>query len=110
MHMVVRISIIDQRGSFRLIRCASLGYAVVEARGGGVYSLDGAARRRCEDSETGMAEVVGAEGWCDRRAARRRFDRLVLAATRMRRRSGKRARCRHSHRNTTAVSFVCSVT
>jgi hypothetical protein len=80
--MVVRISIIDQRGSFRLIRCASLGYAVVEARGGQVYSLDGPARRRCEDSEAGMADAVGAEGWCDRRVARRRFDRLVRTGVR----------------------------
>ena len=83
LYMSIRVSIIDQRGSFRLIECTPHGFAVIEARAGQVYSLDGAERRRSDDCESGMAEVVGAAGWCDRRAARRRFNRLVRTGERL---------------------------
>ena len=81
--MRIRVSIVDQRGSFRLIECTPHGFAVVEARGGRAYSLDGAERRQAEDCESGMAEVVGETGWCGQRAARRRFDRLVRTGERL---------------------------
>ena len=76
--MTERISILAQHGSFRLIECGR-GCAVIEARAGQVYSLDRQARRQSEDSEAGMAEVVGDGGWCDRPTAEERFARLVRA-------------------------------
>lgn len=80
--MIRRVSIVEQHGSFRLIECLLHGYAVVEARGGQVYSIDGPARRQSEDSEVGMIDVVGTEGWRNLDAARARFDRLVLTGVR----------------------------
>lgn len=80
--MMKRVAVIDQQGSFRLIECSPHGYAVVEARGGHVYSMDREMRRESEDSEAGMADVVGDDGWCDRQTASARFEQLVKAGQR----------------------------
>jgi hypothetical protein len=81
--MSTRVSIVDQRGSFRLVQCTPHGFAVIEARAGQVYSLDREERRQAEDCESGIAEVVGTTGWCGQRTARRRFDRLVRTGERL---------------------------
>lgn len=81
--MVTRVDIIEQKGSFRLIRCSIHRYAVIEARGGLVYSMDGHLRRQSADTEAGMMDVVGADGWRDRDVAHARFDQLVKAGVRL---------------------------
>lgn len=70
------IRIVDQAGTYRLISDNGR-FAVVEARTGHVYSLHGHNRRRAEDTEQGMAAVVGDDGWFDEQAARKCFDDAV---------------------------------
>ncbi len=68
------IEIVETADTFRLISDGGGRFAVVEARAGHVYSVHGHDRRRAEDSERGMGEVVGDDGWFDEAAARRCLD------------------------------------
>lgn len=69
------ISIIREEEPYRLIGDGGGQFAVIEARGGRVYSLHGRARHEEDDSAEGMAEVVG-DGWRDEATARRRFEAM----------------------------------
>lgn len=71
------IQVLDYKETYRLITDGQGRYAVIEARCNRVYSLHGHHRREGPDTEEGMACVVGPDGWCDERCARRCFDGAV---------------------------------
>lgn len=71
------ITVVREEESFRLIRDAEGRHAVVEARGGRVYSLDSRERADAEDTPEGMAGVVGADRWEDEESAVARFESMV---------------------------------
>lgn len=75
--MTVQVKIVKERGSLRLIRCDSLGYTIVEARGGYVYSADEHHEAEAPDTPSGMVALGDKTGWMDETDARRRFDSLV---------------------------------
>lgn len=68
------IRTVDYKETYRLITDEHDHYAVVEVRCGHVYSLHGHHRREAPDSEEGMAQVVGDDGWFDEEAARSCFE------------------------------------
>ncbi len=70
------IRIIEENKPYRLVSDGAGRWAVIEARAGHVYSLHGRERRRADDNETGMAAVVGDDGWRDEDRARRRFEAM----------------------------------
>lgn len=70
------ITIVQEQPPYRLIGDGGGRYAVIEARGGRVYSLHPRRRRGAEDTPEGMARVVR-EGWCGGSTARRRFRSMV---------------------------------
>jgi hypothetical protein len=68
----MNIIIIHEAENYRLIANGEGHYAVIEARGGRVYSLHSHARSEAPDTPEGMAAVVG-DGWRNRQEARERF-------------------------------------
>lgn len=68
------IRIVDSKDSFRLVTDEHGNFAVVEVRAGHVYSVHGSHRREARDSEAGIAQVVGEDGWFDERRARACLD------------------------------------
>ena len=57
------ITIVLEEEPYRLITDGDGHYAVIEARGGRVYSLHSHDRQEAPDTAEGMAAVVG-DGWC----------------------------------------------
>jgi hypothetical protein len=68
----MEIKICHEAEPYRMITNGMGRYAVIEARNGRVYSLDGHDRHEAEDTPAGMAQVVG-RGWQDHERASRRF-------------------------------------
>jgi hypothetical protein len=68
--------IVEQRGSFLLIR-RDHQFAVVERRGGHIYSLHDGIREPYPEAPSGIAAAVGRHGWQDEAEARRTFKDLV---------------------------------
>jgi hypothetical protein len=66
------ITIVLEEEPYRLITDGDGHYAVVEARGGFVYSLHSHDRHEAPDTAEGMAAVVG-DGWRERSRAMQRF-------------------------------------
>lgn len=79
---------VSENGSFRLIEQDGR-YAVVEARDGRVYGLEGdggnggGERPSAPDRPDSVAAVVSSDGWTDEPEARRRFDTLVQDGDRL---------------------------
>lgn len=72
------IEIIDQHGSFRLIRARDSGrHAIVEERDGAAYSLHARDRNGQPDTPDGMARLVEPDGWRDENEARAKFAEIT---------------------------------
>ncbi len=71
------VTVVCEEEPYRLISDAHGRYAVIEARGGRVYSLDPMNRHEAEDTPDGMACVVGDDGWRDEDRAWRRFNAML---------------------------------
>lgn len=76
------VTILAEEESYRLIRSPDGRCAVIECRGGRVYSLHARERREAPDTPAGMLAVVGEDGWRSEGRARRRFDSMVRAERR----------------------------
>lgn len=72
----MRIETLREADGWRLVRAEDGRHAVVECRGGLVLSLHPKARRQAPDSQDGMAQVVGDDGWCDAAEAENRFAKM----------------------------------
>ena len=72
----MKIETIDEQEEYRLVRCGDR-YAVVEVRDGHVLSLHRHDRREGKDTQKGLAEVIGEDGWTSEDSARNGFRALV---------------------------------
>lgn len=72
----MRIEIVREAESWRLVRAEDGRCAVVEFRGGCVLSLHPERRRTAPDTADGIAQVVGDDGWCEPAEAEDRFAKM----------------------------------
>ncbi|EKV32437.1 hypothetical protein C882_2516 [Caenispirillum salinarum AK4] len=72
------VEIVDQKGSFRLIRDRESGrHAIVEARDNKVYTVHPREREAEPDTPEGMARLVEPDGWQDPAEARAKFAEIT---------------------------------
>lgn len=76
------IDIVEQHGSFLLIRAGSR-FAVAERRAGRIYPMMPAGREGEPMTAEGMAKVMAEEGWLPETEARRRFKELSARGDRL---------------------------
>jgi hypothetical protein len=74
-HPAKSVDIIDEHGSFLLIRTGSR-FAVVERRNGRIYPMAPGEREGAPMTPEGMATLATEEGWQPENEARRLFEEL----------------------------------
>jgi hypothetical protein len=81
-HTVPSFDIVEEHGSFLLIRVGSR-FAVVERRAGRVYPMMPGGREGEPMTEGGMAQVMAEEGWLFEPQARQLFKELSTRGDRL---------------------------
>ena len=69
----MKVEVIAEKETYRLLTDGHGRFAVVEARAGHVYSLDPTHSAEAQDTPEGMLQVVSPRGWKSREDAARLF-------------------------------------